>query len=116
MMGRCHYPLILLLTSFILFTAIPAHAEPKPGDVLGQENWQAAKGLMPDPILRRFEDGSYRAKVVTLPNTLAWGSKFTAASKANADKFVVDSEGFLIEKAAQTYPPFLYGYPFPQIN
>jgi hypothetical protein len=115
-MSRCHCPLVLLLPFLIVLTTIPAQAEPKPGDTLSQENWQTAKGLIPDPILRRFEDGSYRAKVVTLPNTLAWGSKFTAASEANADKFVVDGAGFLIEKATQTYPPFLYGYPFPQIN
>ncbi|MBI3302399.1 MAG: DUF1329 domain-containing protein [Deltaproteobacteria bacterium] len=91
-------------------------AELKPGDTLGQETWQAAKGLMPDPVLRRFQDGSYRAKVIALSDTLGWGSKFTAASETNPGKFSVDSTGSLIDNSTQTYPVFLYGYPFPQID
>ena len=71
---------------FLWFLSLLSHpyarAQVKPGDTLAQENWQAAKGLMPEPILRRFADGSYRAKVITLPGTLQWGSKFAAATEA----------------------------------
>ncbi|HJY82767.1 MAG TPA: DUF1329 domain-containing protein [Candidatus Binatia bacterium] len=118
-MDGCHYSQILLLVSLLclsLLDALPARAQLKPGDTLGKENWQAAKGLMPDPILRRFEDGSYRAKVIALPNTMNWSSKFTTASATNAGKFSIDAEGSLIENSTQTYPPFLYGYPFPQLD
>jgi len=105
---------------FLWFLSLLSHpyarAQVKPGDTLAQENWQAAKGLMPEPILRRFADGSYRAKVITLPGTLQWGSKFTAATEANAGKFSLDADGALIDNATQAYPPFLYGYPFPQID
>lgn len=91
-------------------------AELRPGDTLGHENWQEARGLMPDPVLRRFQDGSYRARIIALSDTVEWGSKFKAASEANARKFAVDSEGSLIDPVTQTYPAFLYGYPFPQID
>src|SRR5215510_3405800 len=108
---------IFVLFAFLSFLfSSYVWAQPKPGDTLSQENWQAAKGLMPESILRRFADGSYRAKVITLPSTLKWGSKFTASSEANAGKFAIDAEGSLIDNTTQAYPPFLYGYPFPQID
>lgn len=115
-MKRSHHFTVLTFTFLGILLSSPAQAQLKPGDTLGKENWRAAKGLMPDSILRRFEDGSYRAKVIALPNTMSWGSKFTVASASNAGKFSVDPEGALIDKATQAYPPFLYGYPFPQID
>jgi hypothetical protein len=93
-----------------------AWAELKPGEVLSQENWQQAKGLLPDAVLHRFQDGSYQAKVITLPDTLGWSSKFKAAAETNAGKFSIDAADSLTDKVTNTYPPFLYGYPFPQID
>ncbi len=95
---------------------LAARAEPHPGMTLGPENWQEAKGLLPDVVLHRFQDGSYQANVATLPNTLVWGKKFKAASETNAGKFAIDAEDSLIDVAAKVYPPFLYGHPFPQID
>src|SRR5262249_51217920 len=99
-----------------LLNSPAARAQLKPGDTLGKENWQAAKGLMPNSILRRFEDGGYRVKVLASPNTMSWGSKFTTASASNAGKFSVDATDALFDNATQAYPAFLYGYPFPQID
>jgi hypothetical protein len=114
---RRNEPLFFFLLFTLFFSLyFPARAELNPGDTLGRDNWQEAKGLMPDPVLRRFEDGSYQAKVVPLPATLSWGSKFTTASAANADKFAVDADHSLIDTATKTYPPFLYGYPFPHVD
>src|SRR5712691_286207 len=107
------------LTTLFLCTLLnspTARAQLKPGDTLGKENWQAAKGLIPDPILRRFEDGSYRTKVIASPDTMSWGNKFTMASAANAGKFSVDATDSLLDTATHAYPAFLYGYPFPQID
>jgi len=99
-----------------LLTSPAARAQLKPGDTLGKENWQAARGLMPDSILRRFQDGSYQVKIIAPPSTLGWGSKFTAASAANAGKFSVDAADLLLDDATHASPTFLYGYPFPQID
>lgn len=104
-----------ILVSLLGLTA-RTKAELQPGTVLDRTNWQEAQGMMPDSVLRRFEDGSYQAKVVSLPTALHWGSKFTAASAANVGKFSVDANNSLIDVTTQTYPPFLYGYPFPQID
>ncbi len=114
-----NYPTVFLLTSLFFLNLLShsaAWAEPKAGDTLSQANWQEAKGLMPDPVLRRFQDGKYQAKVITLPDTLGWGSKFKSASEANAGKFSVDAEDSLTDNTTKTYPAFLYGYPFPQVD
>jgi hypothetical protein len=115
-MGR--YSAIFL--AFLFFLDSPGNsrvrAELAPGSMLSQANWQEAKGLLPDPILRRFQDGKYQAKVITLPDTLGWGGKFKAASETNAGKFSVNAEGFLVDNSTHTYPAFLYGYPFPQLD
>jgi len=112
-------PTVLVLTLLFLLDLLgnsAAWAEPKPGDTLSKDSWQEAKGLMPDTVLRRFQDGRYHAKITTLPNTLGWGSKFKAASKANRGKFSINAAASLIDKATQTYPAFLYGDPFPQVD
>jgi len=99
-----------------LLSNLAAWAEPKPGEQLTQKNWQEAKGLLPDALLQRFQDGGYEANVITLPTTLDWGSKFKSASEANGGKFAIDEEDSLIAVDTKEYPPFLYGHPFPQID
>ncbi|MBI3800739.1 MAG: DUF1329 domain-containing protein [Deltaproteobacteria bacterium] len=93
-----------------------ARAQLKPGDSLDKDNWQAAKGLLPDSILRRFADGGYQVKIIASPNAMSWGSKFTAASETNAGKFSVNATEALTDNITQAYPVFLYGYPFPQVD
>ncbi len=110
--------IIILIVVFLLhFLGNPdAQAELKPGDELSQKNWQEVKNLLPDAVLHRFRDGHYHAAVVALPDTLSWGTKFTSASEANAGKFTVDETDSLIDRSTNTYPDFLYGYPFPEID
>lgn len=109
-------PLVWALVLFCgLFVPGGVQAEVASGAVLAQENWQEAKGLLPDAVLQRFQQGHYQAKIITFLQPLKWGGKFTAASEANAGQFSLDAEGSLVAQGANTYPPFLYGYPFPQI-
>ncbi|HJY82769.1 MAG TPA: DUF1329 domain-containing protein [Candidatus Binatia bacterium] len=107
--------LTTLLLCNLLYRPV-ARAQLQPGDTLSKANWQAAKGAMPDSILRRFEDGGYQGKVIAPPNAMSWGSKFTTASAANTGKFSIDATNSLLDNATHTYPAFLYGYPFPQID
>jgi hypothetical protein len=108
--------LLVPVLFFGLLSTPAARGELNSGDTLGQANWQEAKGLLPESVLRRFQDGKYQAKVITLPTTLGWGRKFKAATETNTDKFSVNDDNFLIDNATQFYPVFLYGYPFPQID
>lgn len=90
-------PLLTLGTAISVLFGVTAHAELSPGDRLSQENWHEAQGLMPEPVLSRFQAGGYQAKLIHLPETVAWGSKFKAASEGNADQFAVDADGRLID-------------------
>src|SRR6266540_3590373 len=114
----CRLTTIGLTTLFLcsLLNNPVARAQLKPGDTLSKANWQVAKGVMPDSILRRFEDGGYQVKVIASPNLMSWGSTFITASASNAGKFSVDATDSLLDNATHAYPSFLYGYPFPQID
>ena len=116
---RDHWQVMWIITISCLlnlFRERAGAAELKPGDTVNQETWQQAKSLLPEGILHRFQDGSYQAQIVTLPATTAWGSKFNSASETNAGKFEIDASGSLVTKGTNIVPPFLYGYPFPQID
>jgi len=89
----------------------------KAGDVLGKENWELAKDLLPPEILRHYKDGEYVNKIVDWPlGVYRWNPQFKAASEANGDRYVVSREGTVIEKSSGKQPPFIYGLPFPQID
>jgi hypothetical protein len=102
--------------STLLFTA-GAAADLKPGDVLTQANWQEAKGMMPDVVLRRFELGQHMSKLIEVPQeALQWSTRFNAASEANQGQYEINQQGILIEKATGTWPQFIYGRPFNHID
>jgi len=89
----------------------------KPGDVLGKDNWELAKDLLPPEILRHYKDGEYVSKIVDWPlGSYRWSPQFKAASEANADRYTVSAEGTVVEKSTGTQPPFIYGLPFPRID
>jgi Protein of unknown function (DUF1329) len=101
----------------LLLCATNVRAELKPGDVLNQSNWQEAKGMMPDAVLRRFELGQHLSKVIELPKEeLRWGSRFNEATEKNQGIYEINSHGILIEKATGTWPRFGYGLPFTHID
>ena len=39
----------------------------KPGDVLGKDNWETAKDLLPPEILRHYKSGEYVNKIAAWP-------------------------------------------------
>ena len=112
----------LIVFVFSFLSSAIVHADFIPGQILNQElnqdTWQQAEGLMPEPVLSRFQDGSYQAEIIALPQapTWTWSSTFNAASEKNANKFAVDADDVLIDTTTQTYPSFVYGLPFPQID
>jgi hypothetical protein len=61
----CRLTLVGLTSVFLcsLLYSSSARAQLKPGDTLGKDNWQAAKGLLPDSILRRFAAGGYQVSL-----------------------------------------------------
>jgi hypothetical protein len=96
----------------------PVSAELNSGDTLDKTTWQEAKGMMPDAILRRFEDGRHISKIIELPpEGTQWGSRFLKLTEANAGKYAIGPQGYLVETATGTWPHYMDGgFPFPQIE
>ena len=89
----------------------------KAGDVLGKDNWQLAKDLLPPEILRHYKDGEYANKLIDWPlGNYKWDPAFKAATESNAGKYVISPEGSVVDKSSGKQPPFVYGLPFPQVD
>lgn len=92
-------------------------ADLKPGVVLGPDNWQAAKDLLPPPILKHYESGEYKNVIVDYPvGSARWEAPWKAATEKNAGQLDVDDVGTVILKGSGQQPDYLYGIPFPTID
>jgi hypothetical protein len=99
--------------------AAPEEVAPglKVGDVLDQSNWQLAKDLLPPEILRHYEKGEYRNRIVAYPTgTVHWEKAFLQATEENATRLDVDEHGSIIDRTTGKQPPYYYGLPFPKID
>ena len=86
----------------------------KVGDMLDQSNAQLAKDLLPPEILKHYERGEYRNKIVAYPTGNAhWEKSFLEETEKNATQLDVDARGTIIEKGSGTQPAYVYGIPFP---
>lgn len=87
------------------------------GEVLSQENWEKAKGLLPPEVLEMYRKGDFfhTVKEISLDD-FRISDKFLAASEKNAGRFALTPEGTIIHVATGKNPAFVYGYPFPHID
>jgi len=111
----------LLLGSVAVSSAVAAPEEVAPGlkvgDVLDQSNWQLAKDLLPPEVLRHYEKGEYRNRIVAVPpGNVHWEQTFVDATEKNAGQLDVDAVGSIIYKGTGKQPDSLYGLPFPVID
>ena len=87
------------------------------GDVLGKNNWELAKDLLPPEIARHYKDGEYVNKIIDWPaGVYRWDPQFKTASEGNADRYTVSPEGTVLDKSSGKQPPFIYGLPFPSVD
>jgi hypothetical protein len=110
-----------LLLVIVLAFAGPAAGDPieevPSGTKLGNDNWEIAKGHLPDEILEFYKRGEFSNPIVQKPgNDWLVDPNFVAASKANAGKFDVDENGTVVDKATGKRPPTIIGLPFPDIQ
>ncbi len=87
------------------------------GTVLGKENWEVAKGHMPDEILEFYKRDEYRHEIIKKEGD-AWlvDPDLIAASKKNAGKFDINENGTVVDKATGKRPDVITGRPFPDID
>jgi hypothetical protein len=87
------------------------------GNVLGPDNWKLADGLLPPEILKHYENGEYVNKIIDWPvGHTKRDPEFLEATERNRGKFTVDEHGTIIDKATGKQPPYIEGFPFPDID
>ena len=110
--------ILMWLLIWLWASIVPLGAQLQVGQTLDSSNWQEAKGMMPDAILKRFETGQHLSEVIAVPpEGLMWGSRFLELTEANAGKYTIDAEGILIETATGSWPRYIDGgFPFPELD
>jgi len=89
----------------------------KVGDMLDQSNAQLAKDLLPPEILKHYEKGEYRNRIVAYPvGNAHWEKSFLDETEKNAGQLDVDARGTIVEKGSGKQPPYIYGIPFPVVD
>jgi hypothetical protein len=89
----------------------------KPGVVLGPDNWEAAKDLLPAEILKHYQTGDYKNVIVDYPlGTMNQEPAWKEATEKNAGQLDVDDAGTIVFKGSGKQPDYLYGIPFPTID
>ncbi|MBI4518353.1 MAG: DUF1329 domain-containing protein [Deltaproteobacteria bacterium] len=99
--------------------ATPEEVAPglKLGDMLDQSNYQLAKELLPPELLKHYQTGEYRNRIVAYPTgNLHWEKAWEEASKQNVTQLDVDGRGTIIDKSTGKQPGYYYGIPFPNID
>src|SRR5262249_44904239 len=89
----------------------------KTGEMIDKSNWEKAKDLLPEEILKHYKEGEYANKFVDWPdNKFNWPPDFKAGSEANAGKFTTSPAGTVINKSTNKQPEYLIGFPYPTID
>lgn len=100
-----------------LFLAGAARAELKPGDWLGADNWQEARGLLPDEFLASYQRGEFRHRIGDFAiDRIGDDPVFRAALDANRGRYGLGPEGSIIDLGTGQAPDYVYGWPFPDVD
>jgi hypothetical protein len=114
--------LLLGLGAFATHTRAEQQAEPgapamAPGTTLGKGNWQSAEKLLPPEILKHYREGEFENRVVAWPKgSFHWETAFQEATLDNRGKFDVNDRGTIIDRKTGQQPPYVYGFPFPDVD
>lgn len=114
--------LSLLILAGLGAAVVPVAAEEvapglKVGDALETHNAALAKDLLPPPILKHYEKGDYKNRIVSYPvGNAKWEKSFLEATEKNASQLDVDERGTIVEKGSGKQPDYYYGIPFPLID
>jgi hypothetical protein len=108
---RCGAALVIVIA-----LAGAVRAELKPGDTLGKENWEQARGLLPEEFLEAYRRGDLRHEVAAFAiERIGDDPVFRAATDANRGRYAVDARGSIVDAQTGQPPDYVYGWPFPDI-
>jgi len=107
-----------LAAVLLLALAAPAlGAELKAGDVLGPDNWEAARGLLPDEFLENYKRGDFRHTIADYKlERFGDDPVFREALDTNRGRYALDEHGSIIDVKTGKPPEYVYAWPFPDID
>jgi uncharacterized protein DUF1329 len=110
---------VLVAAVAVLATRERAAPAFRDGEVLGPANAERAAGLLPEEILEHYRRGEYRNPVIDLTaaglRPLANPPDFQQATRLNAGRYAVATDGSVVDLASGAQPPFVLGLPFPDV-
>ena len=124
-------PIVLSLLAAAAFsTAGAAHAavavggspaairEVPDGTMLSKDNWEIAKGHLPDEILELYKRGDYANPIRKLDGKKGTivDPRLVEISAQNKGKFDVNEAGTVVDVKTGKRPPVITGWPFPRIS
>ncbi len=97
--------------------AVPVRATLEPGDVLGPDNWEEARELLPEEFLAAYRRGDFRHPIADYPlSRVGDDPVFRAALDANRGRHALTAAGSIIDTRTDKPPEYVYGWPFPDID
>ena len=97
---------------------LEARAELTPGTVLSSENWEEAKGLLPDEFLEAYRRGDLRHEIRTW-ETVHLEEKdpiFSAALEENEGRYDLDADNSIVDRQTGKPAGSIMAWPFPKID
>jgi len=103
---------------FVLLASPGSGAELAAGVVLGPENWEDAKRLLPDEFLEAYRRGDLRHEIRSWkPVHLEEDDPvFAAALRENDGRYDVDAEGTIVDRGTGKPAEKILAWPFPKID
>jgi len=110
--------LFCVVPVLLLFVTGQGICDVSPGDVLDKTNWEIAKGLLPDEIIGWIKKGDFVLQVGELSYKLAdyLPAYVCKARSANVGKYMLDEDGWIVEKATGKRGQHIIGHPFPNVD
>lgn len=112
--------LVVLAVVLLVVHGLPAGAALQEGEVLSEKNWEAARGLLPPPVLEQYRRGDYANRIIDVGAAGLEGVQhpepLRKASRANRGRYRLAERGTLLDAGTGAPPTHLVGLPFPDIE
>ena len=89
----------------------------EPGMTLDASTAHLAKGMLPDEILAYYEKGEWKNRIAAWPvGIMKYEKEFLDGVEQNRGNLDLDEQGGIIDKRTGEQPPYIIGFPFPDID
>ncbi len=88
----------------------------KPGDVIDSTNWQQVQNLLPESIVGYIKKGEFVLNIGEFKYDYSMEEAWEKATETNRGKYSLGGRKEIIESATGSFPKYLYGRPFPDLD